>query len=65
MLKCLEINQDNKITHFHAWVGTYAENVYTSHILEYELYVLFRKYKKQTIIGAWLDSISDFVFLYC
>jgi len=21
-----------------------------------------RKYKKQTIIGAWLDSISDFVF---
>ena len=34
------------ITGMTTWVGTYEENVYTSHILEYELFEEYEKYKK-------------------
>ena len=38
------IIKNGYVSHLNAWAGTYAQNVYTSHILEYENYVLFKKY---------------------
>jgi len=41
MLKKLKLDENNKIISFSANTGTYEQNVYTSHILEYELYKAF------------------------
>ncbi len=38
MLDDFDINDDNKISRINLKLGTYEQNVYTSHILEYELY---------------------------
>ena len=39
-------DKKQRVCHFSAWVGIYADNDYTSQILEYELYTLFKKYKE-------------------
>lgn len=49
MLDKLLFNDESYLYHFTAWVGTYVENVYTSHILEYENYKLYCKYGKKNI----------------
>jgi len=41
MLNKLVVDEDNKVGSILAKVGTYEQNVYTSHILEYELYRLY------------------------
>lgn len=35
--------EKDRITGVQAWTGTYEQNVYTSHVLEYELYQAYRK----------------------
>lgn len=46
MLDKLICNERGMIQ-FRAFVGTYAENVYSNHVLEYELYKLYRLYWKK------------------
>ena len=46
MLDKFILDSNQKITGMDTWVGTYDENVYTSHILEYEVYTEFLKYRK-------------------
>lgn len=46
MLDNFILNDSKEITGMNTWVGTYEENVYTSHVLEYELYNYYIKYKK-------------------
>ena len=41
MLEKLVLDKENKIISISAKVGTYEQNIYTSHILEYELYNLY------------------------
>lgn len=38
--------EKDRITGVQAWTGTYEQNVYTSHVLEYELYQAYCKAKK-------------------
>ena len=47
MLDEFILDNENKIIGMKTWAGTYDENVYTSHILEYELFESYKKYKKQ------------------
>ena len=49
MLNELKFDENLNVTHLNAWVGRYVENVYTSHILEYENYILYCKYGKKNI----------------
>jgi hypothetical protein len=46
MLNELKFNPEHKVVGFSSWVGTYDQNVYTSHILEYEIYKAYKKYGK-------------------
>ncbi|WP_026511583.1 hypothetical protein [Butyrivibrio sp. LC3010] len=46
MLDELICDKDGKMEQFKGYVGTYAENVYSNHVLEYELFKLYRKRKK-------------------
>jgi len=48
MLDKIQLSKENKVVYFTAWAGIYEQNVYTSHILEYELYVMYKKYKNIT-----------------
>lgn len=43
MLKQLICDENEKMVQFRGYVGTYAENVYTNHVLEYELFKLYKK----------------------
>lgn len=43
MLKKFELNSSGELVKFYAKAGTYEQNIYTSHILEYELYKTFKK----------------------
>ena len=45
MLDRFDFNKDGEITGIHTWTGTYTENVYTSHILEYEVYKAYLEYR--------------------
>jgi len=66
MLDELKCNADGKMTQFRGYVGTYAENVYSNHVLEYELYKLYQKrnkgydyvIKKSSIRNAMHKSVS-------
>ena len=49
MLDKLILNDNNEITGFEGYIGTYAENVYSVHILEYELYNLYKKYPNKSM----------------
>lgn len=49
MLEKFELNKSNKIKAMSAYVGTYEDNLFTSHILEYELYKTFKKYKNYNL----------------
>ena len=44
MAKDLNLTEDGKLESFSARIGTYAENVYGTHVLEYELYRLFKTF---------------------
>lgn len=46
MLNQLECDEKGKMVRFSGYVGTYAENVYSNHVLEYELFKLYKKRKK-------------------
>lgn len=46
MLDELKCDESGKVRQFKVYVGTYAENVYSTHVLEYELYKLYKKRKK-------------------
>jgi len=46
MLDELQFNEKGEVIGVSAWVGNFANNVYSSHVLEYELYRLYRKYSK-------------------
>lgn len=62
MLDTLSLD-NKKITGFTAYVGTYGQNVYTSHILEYELYLAYtnrtlkRRIEKANIREEILESL--------
>lgn len=49
MLKRYELDNDNRIKHIFVRLGSYYQNVYTSHILEYELYYAYKKTINQPI----------------
>lgn len=55
MLKEIETKKD-KMIGFTSYIGTYAENVYSSHILEYEIYKLYCKLKKKSFKKQLLKS---------
>lgn len=46
MLKEFNCDEDGKMVGFSGYVGTYAENVYSTHILEYELFKLYQERDK-------------------
>ncbi|EJP18484.1 hypothetical protein HMPREF1142_0602 [Peptostreptococcaceae bacterium AS15] len=46
MLDKIICNSEGEMEQFKGCIGTYAENVYSNHILEYELYKLYRLYCK-------------------
>ena len=43
MLDHYDLNESKKITHIYPGIGDYALNLYSSHILEYELLRAFEK----------------------
>lgn len=51
MLEKFKTNESGKIIGMDIWLGTYDQNVYTSHILEYEIYDYFLKYRKDEEIN--------------
>ena len=51
MLEKFKTNESGKIIGMDTWLGTYDQNVYTSHILEYEIYDYFLKHEKDKEIN--------------
>ena len=49
MLDRLNLNEKGKVESISAHVGTYAENVFSCHVLEYELYLAYQKFKKEDL----------------
>lgn len=49
MLKKYELDNNNRIKHIYVRLGSYYQNIYTSHILEYELYYAYKKTINQPI----------------
>ena len=45
MIKEIECDEEGFMTGFSARIGTYAENVFGTHVLEYEMYRLFNVFK--------------------
>lgn len=58
MLESFSYNNEGKIKGLSAWVGTYEENVYTSHILEYEIYRMYIKHRKN-LSKADIESVAQ------
>ena len=50
MLDEIVCNNNGEMNFFRGYIGTYAENVYSNHVLEYEMYKLFCWNKKRDII---------------
>ena len=46
MLDQIHLNDEGVVDKFSAHVGTFAENVYSCHVLEYELYKAYLQYEK-------------------
>lgn len=42
-------NCDEEICGLYAHTGTYEENIYTSHIFEYEMYALYKKFHRENL----------------
>lgn len=49
MLDRIEIDNHREMMGFKGYIGSYAENIYSNHVLEYELYKLFKESKKRDI----------------
>ena len=49
MLDELELNKNGEVASVKVHVGTFAENVYSTHILEYELYCIYKKYRNRDL----------------
>lgn len=49
MLDELELNPDGEVEKIRVYVGTYAENVYSTHVLEYELYRTFLEFGEEDL----------------
>lgn len=47
MLDRIELNNYGEMIKFKGYLGSYAENVYSNHVLEYELYKLFKQSEKK------------------
>ncbi|MEC0090537.1 hypothetical protein [Paenibacillus macquariensis] len=47
VLESLNLNESGQISGFKAKIATYKLNVATSHVLEYELYLVYKKYKNE------------------
>ena len=62
MLDELEFNGRNEVAGIRAHIGTFAENVYSSHVLEYELYKIYIKFKDKDIDNSnvWMRIIENF-----
>ena len=46
MLDRVVCDKDGNVESLQVYLGTYAENIYTSHVLEYELYRAYKKFGK-------------------
>jgi hypothetical protein len=55
MLDKFTLNVNGEIEKMSTFVGSYKDNVFTSHILEFELYKIFKKYKNYN-----LDSDKEY-----
>lgn len=60
MLDRLKCDKDGNIESVQVYLGTYAENVYTSHVLEYELYRAYKKFNGKNVKDYW-DKILEFM----
>ena len=49
MLDELKLNKKGEVAGIKVHVGTFAENVYSTHVLEYELYSVYKKFKDRDI----------------
>lgn len=54
-----DFDEKNRITHIYSKLGTYPYNIYSSHILEYELYRAYLKTKNNPDIS--LDSLWKYL----
>lgn len=61
MLDEIRLNENGEISKIESHIGTYAENIYSNHILEYELYLVYKKYKNQKLDDpiVWDRLISE------
>ena len=61
MLDQIHLNDEGVVDRFSAHVGTFAENVYSCHVLEYELYRAYLQYEKArrrgTVASYWLNMM--------
>ncbi len=53
----LDVNNDNKVEHVHAIASDYKSNLITAHILEWELYNLYKKEKDITDFSNIMDKL--------
>ena len=60
MLDRLKCDKNGNVESFQVYLGTYAENVYTSHVLEYELYRAYKKFQGKNVKDYW-DKIVKFM----
>ena len=60
MLDRLKCDKDGKVESFQVYLGTYAENIYTSHVLEYELYLAYEIFNGKNVKDCW-DKIVKFM----
>lgn len=58
MLDKIVCNNNGEMISFRGYIGTYAENVYSNHVLEYEMYKLFCWNKKREMISDKLFKKS-------
>lgn len=61
MLDEIVLDESGKVKSVSAHVGTYAENVYSSHILEYEIYLAYLKFKDKNLDDPdiWEELYKD------
>jgi len=59
MLDRLKCDKNGNVESFQVYLGTYAENVYTSHVLEYELYRAYKIFHGKNVKDYW-DKIVKF-----
>ena len=64
MLDELDLNEDGLVDQIRVHVGTYAENVYSCHVLEYELYRAFMAFGNENLDNpeVW-RKVKDFLII--